>query len=215
MSRQRSEELDTLEDLIDDFPAADPPSVEQAQRQIQSKYQSFEDEEVFRSLQDRLDDVESFPQFFRGFARRVHEQLYKGILSNAGEYRDELDPYRGQILFGPMRRDSSLKGAAPSKIEAGLEDAFSYLIKDVFDPIKKAITFYQRFLNVHPFYDANGRIARLIVTLYLDYHGYYIQWAKLDNDRKLFRKLNKCHKRQRVRGIPGVSRSVHRTSYRL
>lgn len=65
------------------------------------------------------------------------------------------------------------------------------------DPIENAIRFYQHFVYIHPFYDANGRIGRAIVSVYLNLFDYYVQWREFDgpNNSKFISKLNACHER--------------------
>ena len=63
---------------------------------------------------------------------------------------------------------------------------------------KAPSTFYQHFVKVHPFYDANGRIGRLIASIYLEYFEYKVLWKELETTKKnkFLGKLNECHKRQ-------------------
>ena len=87
-------------------------------------------------------------------------------------------------------------GIAAGEIEKALQDVFPHLSKDASNPIAACVTFYQQFVRVHPFYDANGRIARLLVSLYLDYHGFYVDWGDLQRQDRWIKMLNDCHKRQ-------------------
>lgn len=53
--------------------------------------------------------------------------------------------------------------------------------------------FYQKFVNVHPFYDANGRIGRLIALMYLADRNLVLSWSEFDSKTKFIKKLNRCH----------------------
>lgn len=78
-----------------------------------------------------------------------------------------------------------------------LDKIFGVLTADDLDPVWTSMEFYQKFVNVHPFYDANGRIARFLVSIYLQYHGFYIQWKIMEekHKEKFLKKLNHCHVR--------------------
>jgi len=138
----------------------------------------------------------------------LHRFLYKGILSNAGDYRHAKDPNGGIINFGGQRRSESLhkyQGSVPSQIENDLHISIDYLIEETDDPIEAAIRFYQAFVRCHPFYDANGRIGRLIITMFLRNHHQHTLWAEMEagGNSKFIKKLNHCHDRQ---GQPNFDR---------
>jgi fido (protein-threonine AMPylation protein) len=58
-----------------------------------------------------------------------------------------------------------------------------------------ALKFYQKFVKVHPFYDANGRIARLITNFYLRDFNVSLNWSKIKaSEMKFLHKLNQIHK---------------------
>ena len=59
------------------------------------------------------------------------------------------------------------------------------------NPVRDAVTFYQQFVCIHPFYDANGRIGRFITSLYLDYHGLHISWAGLSQNQQWLKNLTR------------------------
>lgn len=65
----------------------------------------------------------------------------------------------------------------------------------------ETMRFYQHFVYVHPFYDGNGRIGRIIVSIYLHLFNFYVQWEEFDgpNNSKFIKKLNACHKRMESR----------------
>lgn len=128
--------------------------------------------------------------------------MFEGVLSNAGEFRKATDPNHGFVAFGGnLQRNpwgSKFKGSPPEQIEAGLKSAFDLLSKNDMDPVRTSIIFYQKFVHIHPFYDANGRVARFLLTLYLLFHGHYVLWKQLEEGKKneFLKKLNSCHLRQ-------------------
>ena len=198
-----SQELDYLAELMTDFPVEGSRvfSVEDAESLLQLRYQALLDtlvdsKEVLKRLRSIPDEVD-FPAIFEPLTKFLHLALFRGILSNAGNYRQPTEPKGGTVYFG------SQKGAQPrfigtpaGEIEQTLHQVFRHLSKNASNPVASAVIFYQQFVRVHPFYDANGRICRLLVSLYLDYHRCYVNWDDLQHQGKWIRKLNACHDRQ-------------------
>ena len=189
-------ELDTITDLLKDF-AAD---------------QSITAEEVYELSWTRFNVLEQIPfsellnshwliKLFRRptyliFPLRIHKFLFEGLFTFAGEYRSKDDPNEGRIYFGAQhaqKRRPPFKGDAPEHIEEGVFNAIWFLKKRTKDPLYNAVRFYQKFVKVHPFYDANGRIGRLIATMYLESHGLVLSWSEFDSKKKFISKLNRCH----------------------
>lgn len=121
-------------------------------------------------------------------------------LSNAGKIRSISDPNSGRIHFGGQkhqRLQARFQGVSTLNIEQELNVAFAHLKSDAENSIDQALRFYQHFVKAHPFYDANGRIGRLIVSIYLYSFEYYVLWAQFDGSKngQFIKKLNNCHKR--------------------
>lgn len=198
-----SPELAYLAELMDEFPVEGRPisSVEAAEALLQSRYQTLLDnlvdsEAVLKQLQ-AIPAPADFPAIFKALTKSLHFTLFKDILSNAGRYRQSTEPNGGVVYFGPLKGvQPRFTGAPADEIEQALGHVFRHLSKRADNPIVSAVRFYQQFVRVHPFYDANGRICRLIVSLYLDYHRYYVKWDDLQGQGKWIRKLNDCHLRQ-------------------
>lgn len=201
-----SEEIAYLKRLISDFPAeVEPANARKAFRNIAARYQLLE--QSYRRFspadQEEQNSEQEYPSLFKYQAFGFHKYLFKDILSNAGEIRKSSDPKGGQVRFVGTRHQqrSKFPGTSPSNITSELEKAFSHLVPNPEDPIENALRFYQHFVFVHPFYDANGRIGRVIVSIYLHEFAYYVQWGEFDgpNNTKFINKLNKCHKRMKSR----------------
>ena len=147
--------------------------------------------------------VAILPYQLYAFTFIFHMVLFDKIINNSGQIRKSTDPNGGSIGFGGA--DSRIigkfkyEGAPCNLISSHLSECFALLTKNPKDPISSSIEFYRRFVKIHLFYDANGRIGRLILSIYNLYHGFYIKWGDIDkggNKSKFLKKLNECHKRE-------------------
>jgi len=201
-------ELGYLQELIDVFGVEGSPDARKAQEKIKGRYLAIE--QTYESISEnygRDEDENIVPDLGKVLNRMavsLHEYLYRGILSNAGCCRRATDPDGGTIFFGgkrPGRRTMAFKGSPPADIKDDLKHAFSILSDRSVDPPTASIEFYMRFNRVHPFYDANGRISRLIVSIYLHLYGIYVDWDRVDRAHGTFvSRMNGCHKR--AKGAP-------------
>ena len=185
-----SHDREHLAELMHDFPVENPPSIDQASKLIHLRFDKLNPEQFTVALAP-LSDTE-FSKRMKSLPWKMHQYLFQGILSNAGLARSYIDPEKGSIYFGPRQQ---FKGFSPDRITNGVDMACSYLARHTNDPIGSVVNFYQLFVYVHPFYDANGRIGRFITNIYLNHHGLYLSWKRLHHNQKWLRKLNNCHKR--------------------
>ena len=187
----KSHELAYLTDLLRDFSANPELEAEQAITLIQAKHALLLHNIIFSSnLWDITGKDKWIPIF--DLPRLMHRFLYKGILNNAGEYRKSTDPKNGAVYFG---REREFIGTSPAQIESQTNEALTLLQPNEGEPIWNAAHFYQRFVQIHPFYDANGRIGRVIVSSYLDFHGLYMYWEVMKKNDQWLKRLNHCHRR--------------------
>ncbi|MHB8335848.1 MAG: Fic family protein [Ignavibacteriaceae bacterium] len=211
-------ELSYLTELINDFPCRRKVSPQKAEKQLISRYLQLEKkipvllkflddpsllEKIIIPYSNFPDTNDIFPKYFYFLMYFSHEFLFSKILNNAGEFRKSSDPNGGKIGFGgsDYRIIAKFKysGSPCNSIEYDLKDCFSLLVKNPTDPLSNSVEFYRRFVKIHPYYDGNGRIGRLIISIYNLYHGNYIKWSEIENGgnkTEFIKRLNECHKRE-------------------
>lgn len=193
-------EIKELESLMNDFPVNGGELIHDpilAWKDIQSIYLILEDY--------GFDQLIGLNQLFNksGFiqeqdvidaAKLLHKCMFSRVLSCAGEFRNSSDPNSGQIYFG---KNQKYMGSSPQIIEVELKKASSHLVKMINnsdEAINAAIYFYQHFVWVHPFYDGNGRVARLLVNAFLNEYQMFIDWEAINKSQaKFLKKLNGVH----------------------
>lgn len=198
------DEIEQLRELIEDFPGNySTEEVEKVNALLKNRYDSINEllptaimnvlfANSFREsiLLNRYIEICLFVQNF----------LFIDIINIAGEFRDESHIGKGKVYFGGQENQSMrhrFSGCKPHQILPNLEIAFGYLVRlDENDAVENAFRFYQKFVNTHPFYDGNGRIARLFVNGYLFKFDKFVDWKNLHSTRKFLRKLNYFHKTQ-------------------
>lgn len=198
-------ELEYLKDLLGDFGVNEDIDPKTALQRIFDRWTSFQADiiSVAESVKKKAERGVPIGDILLEKAKTIHAFLFDGILENAGEYRKESDPNLGRVYFGgqkPQGRGMKYKGTPPKDIDAEVKNAFSFL--DYMpsackrEIVKASMLFYLHFVRSHPFYDANGRIGRTVVSIYLYVHGYYIDWKEVNKKRnKFLDKINSCHDR--------------------
>lgn len=155
-----------FEGLPRDFGTSYAPPAREALQRVFERYSNLHQEgyvEIAEGLLSR--EMLSFRSELHALPPVLHEFLYDGILTNAGQYRKTSEPNFGRVEFGGQRGQrarSRYRGTAPHKIEEELDGAFHHLAlrpSESENPAREAILFYAEFVAVHPFYDANGRIG--------------------------------------------------------
>lgn len=194
----RSAEVAYLKRLIKDFPADFPRALDLITARYQVLEQSYRSLFLAKGDNDQPESERIATIKFKIVA--LHRYLFSGILSHAGEFRKTSDPKGGYIGFGGtkhQRQQSKFKGTKPPNIEQELDRALAHLDYKAKNPIENTLRFYQHFVFIHPFYDANGRLGRVMVSTFLHRFDYYVRWGDFDgsNNTKFINKLNKCHKR--------------------
>lgn len=120
-----------------------------------------------KAMQYALRRLDELPLYNR-LLKEIHIELMKGVRGqekNPGEFR------RSQNWIGPQ--GGSLKNAvfvppAKEQMEQSMSDMEKYInSEDKIDPLIKIGLVHYQFETIHPFLDGNGRIGRMIITLWL------------------------------------------------
>ncbi|MFC1763456.1 Fic family protein [Planctomycetota bacterium] len=107
--------------------------------------------------------------------REKHIQILHSHVLNQGTRKNKPSPYRdGQNVIRDSRSGGIVYMPPEAKDVPGLmKDLVTWInqSKSLPVPLLAAIAHYQ-FATVHPYYDGNGRVARLLTTLILHLGGY-------------------------------------------
>lgn len=124
--------------------------------------------------------------------KSLHHELMRDIeKKDLGAFRD------GQVFVGHKTRiEVVVKHNPPfhsrEQIATALSEVFDWLMKsDDTHPLIKAGLFHHEFAYIHPFFDGNGRLARLLTAYYLllkkyEVVRYFILDDYYDIDRQLY-----------------------------
>jgi len=94
--------------------------------------------------------------------QRIHEVVTAGILEDAGRYRT-----RNVRITGASKTPPDW-----SKLVRLMDGLISEVVQSKWRVVRTAAVLHHRFVEIHPFIDGNGRVARLLMNLYLMTNGY-------------------------------------------
>lgn len=117
-----------------------------------------------------LERLEDFPLSLR-LIRELHARL---LQSGRGETKDPGEFRRSQNWIGGTRPGNALFVPPPPSDVSACLDAFERFIHETrsqLPPLIKAGLLHVQFETIHPFLDGNGRVGRLLVTLFLCANG--------------------------------------------
>lgn len=118
-----------------------------------------------RALKNAQKALEDGYNLSTSFIKQMHQQLLslgRGAAKSPGQFKREqnylADKIKRKIQFIPI---------SPEKLDEGLDNLFDYL-KNSKDPaLVKTALMHIEFEALHPFQDGNGRIGRMLITLFL------------------------------------------------
>jgi Fic family protein len=112
----------------------------------------------------------------------IHEILTRGLLEDAGRLRTQ------------NVRIAGVKKSPPdfSKVPKLMDDMIKNVVKMKAHQIIVAAYFHHKFVEIHPFSDGNGRVARLISNLLLMSSGYPPVVLRKEDRKKYYDYLKKA-----------------------
>lgn len=109
-----------------------------------------------------LQVVQKREPFSQEIIQQIHDIVTKGLLKDSGKYRT------GNVRI----TGSSITPPSYQKIIPLMDDYIRTIKNLSIHPVKKAAIIHHRFVWIHPFFDGNGRVARLITNLFFMQQGY-------------------------------------------
>lgn len=132
------------------------------------------DQDEVRGYYAALDEVERLAEAGGPVAEAALQRLH-ALVMGAGKKRTKPTPYRdGQNVIRDSRSHAIVYMPPEAKDVPRMMTELVRRINQKDDlpvPVRAAIAHYQ-FATIHPYYDGNGRTARLLTTLILHLRGY-------------------------------------------
>lgn len=107
-------------------------------------------------------------KFSHSFMRKIHEYMMRDIISPAlektlGKYKVEDNKIKnsaGTVVYNPP---------AASETKKYMDELITFMnnSEDGLHPLIKAAIMHSQFESIHPFSDGNGRVGRVLISLYL------------------------------------------------
>lgn len=137
--------------------------------------------------------------------KKLHYELMKGLINKGlGEFRN------GEVFIGHKTPEKIVVKHSPpfhktGEIEKALQEIYTWLMEsDSLHPLIKAGILHHQFAYLHPFFDGNGRLARILASYYLllknyEVVKYFIMDDYYDIDRQQYSdKLHSADKANRT-----------------
>ncbi len=121
--------------------------------------------------------------------QKIHEAVMAGTLEEAGKYRTKNIRITGATKTPPDW----------TKVSQLMDNLIKEITESKKHPVETAALLHYGFVEIHPFIDGNGRVARLITNLYLVARGYPPIILKKEDRMKYYSVL-----RATDAGSPGV-----------
>jgi cell filamentation protein, protein adenylyltransferase len=114
----------------------------------------------------------------------IHQIIMKDVVEDAGRYRTGMVTISGSNYMPPP----------PHDIPFQMQDMIGRYNRNIeeLSPIELAAWLHHRFVQIHPFRDGNGRVARLLMNLTLLRHGYPMAVIRKVDRKKYYDALQKA-----------------------
>lgn len=133
-----------------------------------------------------IEDVSKSSELKEHQILTIHQIVMKDVVEEAGRYRTGNVTISGSTYMPPPPYE------IPFHIQAMIEKYDRNI--DELSPIELATWLHHRFVQIHPFRDGNGRVARLLMNLTLLRHGYPMAVILRVDRKKYYEALQKADK---------------------
>lgn len=154
--------ISTLDEILQYQADHDESSVEDHEKVRSDIYETVLYQRALTSAQRAMQD--GYP-LSEHLVKSIHQQLLsfgRGAQKSPGKYKTEqnylADKIKQKIEFIPI---------SPEKLIDGMEVLFNYIHESPDAVLIKTALMHLEFEALHPFKDGNGRIGRMLITLYL------------------------------------------------
>ena len=152
--------------LLDEAEEREPPAVEsQAHADVREVRNYVE------ALEYGLARLEELPLSLR-LVREIHERLMRGV---RGEHATPGEIRRSQNWIGPAGSTPTTAPYVPPPPDRLMECLSNWELflhdRDHFPDLIQCALMHEQFEAIHPFLDGNGRVGRLLITLFLVERG--------------------------------------------
>lgn len=111
--------------------------------------------------------------------QEIHDAVMKGIIMEAGKYRTANVRITGALITPPDW----------TKVVKRMDGLITEITESKKHPVETAALLHYQFVEIHPFVNGNGRVARLLTNLYLISKGYPPAVLKKEDKGKYYRVL--------------------------
>lgn len=118
-----------------------------------------------RSLKNAQKGMEAGYDISDSLIKQIHQQLLsfgRGASKSPGEYKVEQN-----YIGNSYGKDIAYIPIAPEFLSDGMENLFRFLKENAWPTLVKTALMHLEFEALHPFKDGNGRIGRMLITLFL------------------------------------------------
>lgn len=144
------------------------------------------------------------PTLSEKLIRELHHLVMKKTDDDwAGRYRS------GKVIIGGSDHLPPDAGVVPAKMKGAID----WFIKNRnrLHPVELAALIHHKLVNIHPFFDGNGRTARLVMNLLLLRQGYPLAIILKNDRKKYYRVLARADKGESQPLVTFISQSVERS----
>ena len=133
-----------------------------------------------------IDNVEYLSEDPEGFIRNINKMILEGIMDGGGEYRQKAVTIAGMNFVPPVATSvPPLMQSFGQELKRGLEGRSA---------LEFSVAMHTKLVSIHPFIDANGRVARLLLNAILLANNLPVVVVNFDDKQRYLDTLSSSNK---------------------